>query len=546
MARAARFLSCRLSPLRPLSCRLLSQLLFYILLALLLAACAREGLEGEYAPVAPPPPPETRPEPPRVEPPAFHPAAAEGRLAAELRPFLNATLHLRNAGPSGIIVGTQERPFLVGERLGERLPLLTRAQLSLLAEPDPVLRGRPLRAERYVRFDFGEEGGLLTFGRDEETGRTRSSLLFPDGEPIFEYALLLHEGSLPALVGEPLAFFGHDYVVREAQNRSVTLYGLDTEQWLVLADKDPLEVNGQSLARTEVRVDPWSVAIRYYPGDPDEGGLALAPGESLRGRMRTPEALLNPLFDIIYEGLEEGSASLVQLEALRNRLLLRYTDALHGPVELAIASVENGSLRWGPPGAPLRRDCSGHCLALGDSFLVGDPVIAIMEYRSLNAQGSEAAFEELLTGESHLVRLAERGGRLDGAFLLGERRYSFTIENGSLDPGWPLDGRLRSSDGVELSLVENATGLHLALEQPRLPGLDAERLGLALLLEEGEPRVAIDGLALLEERDEEVWRGLSGRGTIVTLDGSEDGRVGERATLSYARGARSAIVRVVG
>jgi len=285
---------------------LLGCLLLSALLLLLLAACARSQLtDGNYTDVRPPPPPDVRPDIPRTKLPPSEPVPTKpSTLASELTPFLNTTLSIRTTRPDGILVGTDEHPFLIGEKLGERLPILTRNELSTLAMPQPSFRGQPLHADNFLRFDFEDDqegmSGELRFRRDPDTDETRSELFFADGKPIFEYAFLLHDGNFLGLVNEQLALFGHTYVVKEAHNQSITLYGLDVDQWLVLDNGSQLEINGDRIARTKVRVDPWSIMIRYYPPDLDDGGLALTPGESLRQRLPRPEILLNPLFDIVY------------------------------------------------------------------------------------------------------------------------------------------------------------------------------------------------------------------------------------------------------
>ncbi len=559
-------------------CLLLSSLL----LLLLITACARSQLtNGNYTAVSPPPPPDIRPDIPRADLPPSQPILTKpSTLASELTPFLNASLLIRTASSGGILVGTDDRPFLVGEKLGERLPVLTRNELSLLATPQPSFRGQPLRADNFVRFDFADDpegmSGELRFRRDPETHETRSELFFETGKPIFEYAFLLHEGNLLGLVNEQLALFGHTYVVREAHNQSITLYGLDTEQWLVLENGSQLEINGEKIARTKVRVDQWSILIRYYPKDEDDGGLALKAGESLRQRLQRPEALLNPLFDIVYEGLEGATDSVVELDAKRSEVGLRYTDVLGQPVAFDIAGVENGTLRWGDYGSRLHvQECASladYCIAIGDRFLLrsADDENIVMEFRSVNELGTEARFQDVVTKEIHLVKLADTGQErqglhvLDGAF----RMLGTTFKMRILQNETPTAARSRLSvdmdgsggaHGTRIPLIiaggiritfpaENETGtrLVLALEQPEALDLDEETLSLIIELEDGEPRIGVSGVGLYQEEDKEVWQGLSERGTIATLTNSEDGVLGWQAKLEYAPLSRSGLVRIVG
>jgi len=563
-----------------------------LLLVLLLSACGQQ-LQGAYHAVAPPPPPSFSPGMPAHNSP--HTPSGSLTLVTSDNKSTNAVPHaflnttptttpttrtsrsiegqgnLRHE-PDGIIVGTDAAPFLVGDRLGNLLPVLTRWDLRILAAPQPTLQGVPLHAEGYVRFDFGENNsGILRFGRDPRSGETRPELFFADGAPIFAYTYRLLEGAFPTMIGQHLAFFGHTYVIRDASNSSVTLYGLDTEQWLVLQNRSALGVNGDRIAATRVSVDPWSISITYYASDEDEGGLELTTGQSLRERFPRPDAFLNPIFDLRFEGLDDTPADLVTVTTGK-RATLTFTDPLGEQVKLILASMVKNTLHLGASDTTLHvRECASlrdYCIRLHDEFLMARPEFtSVMEFTSVNRAGGEARFRDLTTGKEHLVRLAatgeEVGGApvLDGAFHIDGRDFTVRIlANGSastasidLDGSGGVHGTappLLTRSGVELGIERvNGSALRITLREPAITApaqIDAETLSLPLTISDGAVRVGLDGIGLHQEQDTRVWQGVSRRGTVGTLERSVDGRFGEQVTLDYAPLFRSGIVKVIG
>ncbi len=547
-----------------------------VVVSLLLAACANNQLSGPYNPVTPPPPPQLTPPSPTTPAStnAVPPPTTPSPLRNPATHFLDTTRQYNERGvthtPDGLVIGTEEDPFLIGDTLAEHVPLLGRGDLRILSAPQPVADGIPLHAESYVRFDFGENtSGELRFRRDPDSEKVRSELFFAEGKPLFEYAYLLKDTAFPLLLNQQLAFFGHTYVVKAASNTSVTLYGLDVAQWLVLQNNTALELNGTRLAHTRVFVDPWSVRIRYFADEgPDGDGLALLTGTSLRQLFPRPDAFLNPLFDLRYDGFGTGAESVITLSAGR-RATLSFTDPLGERV--TIHTHKEGTIVWGGIGERLHtRECDSlrdYCIALHEQFLLARPEFtSIMEFTGVNDAGNEANFKDLTTGEKHLVKLADTGLReeglpvLDGAFRIDDATFPLRILlNGSASrASIDLDGDggvrsenplLLAENGVEVQLLENGT---VELTLPELYGsashqrLPEETLTFTLTPCADELCVSVGGVELQQQEEQDEWYGMSTRGVAVHLQESSDGNEGSGATLTYAPLFRTAHATIIG
>jgi len=552
-----------------------------VLALLLVAACAEDQLEqgGGYQNLPPPPPvPEVRPDIPWAEPPATLPPIVDERERPELRQFLNATLFVRQA-PSGIVAGDVEHPFLVGKKLGEVLPLLTRQELRMLATKMPSLRGAVLRAEPYVRFDFGNETtGELRFVRDPDTKAVGSELFFEEEKPMFEYAYLLQEGAFPVLKGETIDLFGHTYEVHEATNTSIQLYGKDIAQFVYLVNRSELKVNGTSIADTYVEVDPWHFTIRYLAPGVDEDGLRLKPGEDLRGKLRRPEMLLNALFDISYDGLEQNPNDTVAFRSVSSGVRMDFFNALGQPETIPLVGLQGTSLRWGSDERLLHvtecRSQDDFCVAIDDSFLLTSRsgVTRAMSFSGVGSIGDVLLLRDQADNEEHVVKLAKTGKNISGSLILDgtldldgtiyrlRLLHNTTTSSDSSRMSIDMDGD-GSMDGQPVTVVTHAlhelrfpsanqtnTSRLIEFASPRLLQLSEEKIPVTVTLSGGKLLLGLGAtnISLSQINDSKSYQGISGRGVLVTLDRSTDGLVGTQLRLEYPPDFRAGLVRVTG
>jgi len=542
-----------------------------MLFSLLLVGCQRNQLvDGTNGTIVAPPQPPVRPDIPRTEPPIDQPIQTnENPDGPIIRKFLNSTIITRSA-PTGIVAGDATHPFLLGSKLGDLLPLLTRNQLSILAGPQPSLEGRPLRAEQYVRFDFEDEtSGELRYLRDEETDRLRGELFFAEGKPVFEYAYLLHDGAFPPMIGERIAMFGHTYLLKEASNTSLALYGQDVEQYLHLSNGSPLSVNGKSYPDTKVTVDPWHVTITYYGRDDTTGepGIHLLRGQHLRDKLAAP--LLNNGFDIVYDGFEQNPNDTMTLLASDNGVTLSYYDGLGVPVSFRLFT-KNGTLGQERSALHLEECASGSfCVKNGEQFATRSAAMSrIFVFESVSTLGDALQLRDLATNEEHLLKLVDTKTKKNGLSVMeatldfDRQLYRISVlfnesprDSSLLAADQDGDGRI---DGDTIAFPAHAfheitvpkanrTNSSAVVELTNAESLavDATPFRIKILFGGDEPGFQPINLTLAQQEDDDVYEGMTSRGVQVTLR-SNDGITGDKIVVSYPADYRAGLVRILG
>ncbi len=540
--------------------------LVFLIPVLLLSACESSQL-SDGPEVQPPPAPELRPQIPRVDVPTSTPPTPTqpSTQYGELRSFLNSTLHYRT-GPRGLIVGQITDPFLFGDKLGDILPILTRTELPFLAapnpNPDPRLARGPFHAEQFVRFDFDDNtSGELRYVRDPDTERVESELFFEEDKPMFEYAYLLEEGNFHALMGSEIEIFGGRYWVKEVHDDSLELYGVDVEQYVFFSNDSSLKIDGERMPDTDVRVDQWSVIVTYYADDPDEDGIRLKTGENLRSKLRKPEALLNPIFDIFYDGLEENQQGLLVFENRGSEVEITFQNILG----------EQRSFRTGC-GAEEdflhTKECDDDfCIADEERFLLTSRqgVTDIFEFRGVNEIGTVLTLRDHVSGDEHVVeveyttrnqsglRVLEGELRLDSVHRLRVLHNETARGNSRLEIDLNADGGI-GRDVVpivlpgsnELEFEESyEAGCNLTFTSPRIPDFDKESFNIELR-RTGELLIGTDVVLHEIGDDTEVWEGVTERGILLRLEESEDGELGEELSVNFAPDFTAGLVRILG
>jgi hypothetical protein len=535
------------------------RVLALMVLFLLVVACQPTPLEPGPE-VKPPPPPPIRPYVPIVDLPEELPAPTRPSTAyGELRGFLNASHGVRKLD-TGILVGTDDEPFLLGEKLGELLPILTRLDLPFLAaadpRPDPQLNIPGLfKSEQLVRFDFDENtSGVLQYGPDQYDERVGSELFFAEDAPVVEFAYLLYEGNFQALVGTEFDFFGHRYWLKEASNTSLELYGVDVEKYLFLSDDQKLKVNGNLIRDTRVHVDQWSVIITYYADDVDDDGIRLQPGDTLREKFHE-DAFLNPVFDIAFDGFEGNTEDALLVESVGDEARLSFLNLAGELVEFRTGCP------WGTSDGALHLFECEFCIAEDDRFVLTGPggVTSIFEFRSLNQAGTVVTLRDHVTGEQHVVEVFNESGEYhDLPVLEGELRLYGAVfrirallnESPKLSVALDGDGSIGDErvpvvlkGGYELEFAEDACNITFVV--PETPVVDEEEFTISLAGPARDLLIGTDLTLYETEDDSERWRGITTRGIVVTLE-SENGVLGEELLVAYPRDYSAGLVRILG
>ncbi len=535
---------------------------------LLLVACAQPQLAPASAPAeqrVPAQQPPARPDIPRVDlPPELPYRGTEERASSGLEGPQEAgrdwALDWGAATQArGVVVGDAQHPFLFGMKIGDFVPVLTRAELAMLATPPPVAYGRALHHESLIRFDFGEDtSGELRFVRDPRTGVVGSELFFAEDAPIVEYAYLLYEGSFPILLGEPLSFFGHRYRVTDVSNTTLELTGIDTEHALLLVNGSRLAVDGKRYPHTFVTVDPWSVTIRYTADDVERDGIHIRPGTSLRAQLRSPIILLNEDFDISYEGLATPRAGTIRFVAGGDNVRLVYTDLAGARRELIIAALRDGELGFGDEDTILRTaECAQPCIHEDESFLITGPDGTSQRFTYDSVRSDELRLRDA-HGEVHIIELEDAPGYLDGAASFGGRLYRVKVDPVTHALALDLNGDGVLADTQTLILAQDGYEIQFPAEQPLherlidvvsppLNGLRSEGVTVRLAQRDGELLVGLgQGPELERSEDSRFWVGTTPRGLIVTLEDSGNGLLGDELTIKAPLGFSEGVVRISG
>lgn len=161
--------------------------------------------------------------------------------------------------------------------------------------------------EQLLRFDFKENTtGNISFV--SENNYFGTALFFPEDSPIFAYELNME---LPfysdRVINSIISILGSDYLVTEANNKSLMLNGLNIERYLNIQDKKELITNNKQIKNTLVHYNGHELGYQVFAEDIDNHGILLKEGESLRGKLSKEfldHVLLSEFFDIRYQGLE--------------------------------------------------------------------------------------------------------------------------------------------------------------------------------------------------------------------------------------------------
>jgi hypothetical protein len=364
------------------------RILAAIAVLVLVLACARiepapyeppQGVQDDPAPVRPDIP---RTYVPEEQPPAPQPEQPTGGqnviLEEDIIPHLSLQVPL-------------------GEPIGEHHPLITREEFPLLRHKVISLGpGSYVDYDEELRFDFDKNStGRIVFAKDRDTDAIGTYLLFEKDKPIFEYRIRLRGATFEQVQGRNIQVLGHTYVIAEATNRSVTLFGVDVPSNVHFGDGSDLVVDSKAQSHTDVRVTPDTAAYRLYTrGAHDDGRtILLGPGESLSENVGQ-ERLASLLFNIRYEGTGDIPSARIRLDLDRDGYELSY-DAHDGPRTVPLAWQDGSRLSLGEPGHRLHvRSCPPsieYCIAPGDLVLLAtqDGRSAVLEYSDSSEQPPE-------------------------------------------------------------------------------------------------------------------------------------------------------------
>ena len=501
-----------------------------VTLALIIVSCAPRDTPSQGEVTADDGWPDTtRPDIPRTNPTITDDVDDATAPPPEQRPvFLNET-----HGAPRI-----ELDVPLGDAIGQHHPLITVAEFPLLKHP-PVRLGSAslLGYEEEIRFDFGANStGKVLFGKDDDDA-IGTFLLFQEDKPILEYRLRLNAGTFADIQGREIQILGHRYLVAEASNTSVHLYGVDVPSNLAFTNGTRLVVNSSGQPDTTVQVTPGELRYTLYAGDPDREGILLAPGDSLSAKIPR-NRLASRILDIAYVGAPSQDAGELRLDRTRSGYRIS-VETIRGLVEVPLVEEDAGQLVLGSVGEPLRlTPCAygTYCIAPGDLALLTSPLGAsyLITYADASNDTKELIIRE--GGNRYSYRFVGEPGQnaftdivVDGypfRARIGPRQNGSGDYNITIDQGF-TQGRVElvTRTGAVLRIGDiNGTTVPLDMRIPAQLTLNRreERISLNVTLDNGDGRVLIAGNLTLVEDDDDDLVGVSQYGVGVFLDRDGD------------------------
>jgi len=432
-----------------------------------------------------------------------------------------------------------ELDVLLGDVIGEDHSLITVAEFPLLRHP-PVRLGSAslLGYDEELRFDFGVNStGKIIFGKNDDDA-IGTFLFFAEDKPILEYRVRLLRGTFTDLEGKQIQLLGHTYVVAEATNRSVQLFGIDVASNLAFSNGSKLVVNSSSQSGTLVRVYPNELRYTLYADDTDEDGILLGVGERLSDRI-PHNRLASRILDIMYVGMPEQTTGPIAIERSRDGYRLR-VDTVRGTMVIPLLTEDAGEVIFGDLDERLHvTPCPSilrYCIAPGDHVLLTSPrgQSYVVEYSSASNASKDLIIRD---GQNRYVYtfVGEPGRNAyanimidDWSFraMIGPENNETGDHNISIEQGF-VQGRaeLVTVTGAIIRIGDvNGTRLPLEIRIPAAITHDRreERIALNITLSNGDGRIFVGGNITFVEDDDDDLIGMSQYGVGVLLDTDGD------------------------
>jgi hypothetical protein len=240
----------------------------------------------------------------------------------------------------------------LGETIGKHHPIITRSELPLLRhDPIRVHDNLLIGYEERIMFDHkANTTGKVVYRQDDDE-RIGSFLLFEEDKPILTYELTLDSSAFPRISGREIEVLGNRYLIAEATNTSVALFGIDIASNLFFEDGEPLDVNSTTQRRTVARVRPNMIGFQLYADGP-KGDILLAPGDSL-AKIIGRKSFGTDQFDITYIGAPTQERTAITIDQNKHGYVLRMRTK-EGDITFPLVEEDAGRLVFGRLDEPLR------------------------------------------------------------------------------------------------------------------------------------------------------------------------------------------------
>lgn len=343
----------------------------------------------------------------------------------------------------------------------------------------PLLKGIPLQRTRppyphtasYIqelRFDFGKNstGKVISAAREEEEV-VKDFLFFEEGKPIFEYRLLLSEGTFRDYLESPIRILGVDYVIAEAEEGLVVFFGKDIGQYIRFQNNSKIKIGRDIIPDTNVEIiNNREIRYRVYAGDEDDIGLLVGINESLSSRMRHPKALLSPIFDIYFRGLQKGEMPL--LNYTEERIIFKHSDNKYDLIfrsrldkenRIPLLYLSNGEIEVGEEGERLHiqecRNTKDFCIEEGERVILNfQDASVVMRYSGINNNSQLITFTDELGSKFVYDFKGIPGKNASAEIFYNGRRFKVYIGYNNSTDNFPISMDLDGNYGINGALMK--------------------------------------------------------------------------------------------
>lgn len=259
----------------------------------------------------------------------------------------------------------------IGTPIGEQHKIITKHQLPLLAGIAIPYDNRIIEYDQELIFDFDENStGEIRFGEDP-VDTIGTFLFFTSGRPIFQYQVRLRGATWKQLSGRDIKLLGHTYVIAEATNNTVVLFGRDVDSNMLFEHEDKFVFQGSKQQDTVSFVYPDVLGFRVFVDGEDSGDIWLTQGESIADNIGK-DTMASRFFDIRYGGLDTSELSRIRIDRTTHGYDL-LIDTPDGALDIPLVEEKEGQIRLGREGKSLHIDeCPGrtYCIAPDEYILL--------------------------------------------------------------------------------------------------------------------------------------------------------------------------------
>ena len=342
-----------------------------------------------------------------------------------------------------------------------------------------------------------------------------------------------------------------------------------------------IEINDENIEDAEVKVigtkvgDEWRISSIHYKLEVDgkKGDVYIAPGHGLREYLTESEGTIHPDWDIIYEGVDNVTTSIVRFDSSGDDAYdLEFTNARGTQYNVELLD-NSGDFKYGSDDEGfhfVEADYDGsneYNVNRDDSFVLTDKnnekgVTTILTYENIDESEKRVTFRDEGNGESYEFNYqGTEGDDAKGTITVGGNSYTFYVGDEADEFPLAVDFNHDSAvDGTQANIVvlgggileldsdlsDNEANFVLRTLNKQFDEADTdEEIAISIASANNELDVDVDSGIELEELDDndDVEVGMSNYGVKAKLrDEENDPNTLELEYPSSERGVNAAVV----